>query len=135
MILSDAEILSEVGAGRLVFDPELSENDNRLQSASVDLHLRNVFWRPQDLSKPGIHVTVDVSEASAYDYFRDCPRRQTSGSRFVRGSLRARTGSGALRVIVGSRTEARIVHTRLSTADTSCCHSSAHRQDLEGPAL
>lgn len=69
MILSDFEILSEVRTGRLLIEPSISDNDNRLQSASIDLGLSRVFWRPQDLDKPGIHVTVDVGEASAYDYF------------------------------------------------------------------
>lgn len=117
MILSDAEILSEVRAGRLVFDPELSENDNRLQSASVDLHLRSVFWRPQDLSKPGIHVTVDVSEASAYDYFNreDADELQLQPGEFVLGKTHEAIGiprhlAGWIEVKSGRARHGLIVH-------------------------
>lgn len=67
MLLSDIELRAEVDAGRLVFDPPLPEF--AFQSASIDLSLRDVFWRPKVPGGEGIEFTVDVGKAQAYDYF------------------------------------------------------------------
>lgn len=69
MLLSDTEIAAEVRAGRLVIDPPLREPDQRLQSASIDLALHNVFWRPNvPIATPGIEVRVDVAQVHAAQY-------------------------------------------------------------------
>lgn len=69
MLLSDTEIAAEVRAGRLVIDPPLSEPDRRLQSASIDLGLHNVFWRSNlPAATPGIDIRVDVAQVNAAQY-------------------------------------------------------------------
>ncbi len=67
MLLSDIELRAEVDAGRLVFEPELHQI--AFQSASIDLSLHDIFWRPHVPTGPGIEITVDIGEARAYDYF------------------------------------------------------------------
>lgn len=66
-MLSDRELRAEVDAGNLVFDPPLEEV--AFQSASIDLALHDVFYRPKVMSGPGIEVKVDVEDATAYQYF------------------------------------------------------------------
>ncbi len=67
--MSDTEIAAEARAGRLVIDPPLTESDRRLQSASIDLGLHNVFWRPNvPTGTPGIEVRVAVAQVQAAQY-------------------------------------------------------------------
>src|SRR5689334_17158735 len=66
MLLSDVEIRKAITDGRLAFDPEL--DDLAIQTASVDLNLHNVFWRPRVPKGAGIDVTVDPATARVYDY-------------------------------------------------------------------
>ena len=66
MILSDIELRSEIEAGRLTFNPELSPS--AVQSASIDLSLKNMFWRANVPAGPGIDIRIDVGQATAYDY-------------------------------------------------------------------
>lgn len=69
MLLSDIDILAEVRAGRLVIDPPLIDRDIRLQSASIDLGLHTVFWRPSlPIATPGIDIRVDVAQVQASQY-------------------------------------------------------------------
>ncbi len=69
MLLSDIELQAEVEAGRLVFVPTLPQV--AFQSASIDLSLHNVFWRPEVPVAEGLEFVVDVGRAQAYDYFRE----------------------------------------------------------------
>jgi len=66
VILSDIELRSELAAGRLIFDPSLA--DIAVQSASIDLSLKNVFWKAKVPVGPGIEIQIDVGQATAYDY-------------------------------------------------------------------
>ena len=66
MILSDIELQAEIAAQRLVFDPPLGVN--ACQSASIDLSLKNIFWKANVPSGPGIEITIDVGAAQAYSY-------------------------------------------------------------------
>lgn len=68
MLLSDIELRAEVDAGRLVFDPPLK--DIAFQSASIDLSLHDVFWRPA-VPDDDPEFTVDIAEGRAYDYFQE----------------------------------------------------------------
>ncbi|MBI2238990.1 MAG: dCTP deaminase [Actinobacteria bacterium] len=56
------ELKAEIEAGRLVFDPPLPKP--AIQSASIDLSLHDVFWRP----KPAIEGIIDIDRAQAYAY-------------------------------------------------------------------
>lgn len=67
MLLSDVDLRAAVDDEGLAFDPPLE--DIAFQSASIDLSLHNVFFRPQVMGGPGIEVTVDVEDAAAYQYF------------------------------------------------------------------
>jgi len=66
VVLSDTELREAIGAGELVFEPPLSQT--RIQSASIDLALHNVFYRPRLPSGPGITVTVEPDQAESYQY-------------------------------------------------------------------
>lgn len=66
MLLSDIELKSEVSAGRLVFQPALPER--AFQSASIDLSLNRIFWRPNPPEDGGAADAVDIGEAEAYQY-------------------------------------------------------------------
>jgi dCTP deaminase len=66
VILSDIELQSEVDADRLVFDPPLG--DVALQSASIDLGLKNIFWKIKVPEGRGIEIVIDIGVAQAYDY-------------------------------------------------------------------
>lgn len=68
MLLSDIELRAEVQAERLGFSPTLPER--AFQSASIDLSLNRVFWKPAVPSGPGINITVDVGQAEAYQYLQ-----------------------------------------------------------------
>jgi len=88
MLLSDMELRSEVNAGRIVFEPTLS--DIAFQSASIDLSLNRVFWRPNVPTGPGISLTVDVEDAIAYQYFEsfEDDQIQLAPGDFVLGETR-----------------------------------------------
>ena len=62
MLLSDIELRSEVAAGRLIFDPPLPAI--AFQSASIDLGLHEVFWRPRVPRGEGLEFVVDVGRLS-----------------------------------------------------------------------
>jgi len=66
VILSDIELESEIRAKRLLFEPELQST--AIQSASIDLSLKGVFWRSRIPTGPGIELVIDIGEAVAYDY-------------------------------------------------------------------
>lgn len=67
MLLSDIELDAELKLGRLQIEPL---DHRRIQQASVDLSLSNVFYRPRLPQGAGIDVTIDPSApgAKAYDY-------------------------------------------------------------------
>lgn len=69
MILSDIELQAELDAQRLIFDPQL--HPSAVQSASIDLSLKNVFWKTNVPTGQGIEITVDVGDARAYDYLEE----------------------------------------------------------------
>lgn len=71
MILSDIDLRAEIDAGRLVFDPQIQGNSPKIQSASIDLSLKNIFWRTNVPVGPGIEISVDVGDALAYDYLEE----------------------------------------------------------------
>lgn len=62
--MSDLEILAEIGAGRLRFEPAIPHE--RI-GVAVDLTLHNVFWRSSLPTGDGIDVTVEPS-ADPYRY-------------------------------------------------------------------
>lgn len=65
-MLCDDELREAISDGRLVFSPSL--NPLAIQTASIDLTLHNVFWRPRPNNSRGIDFVVDPSVARAYDY-------------------------------------------------------------------
>lgn len=69
MLLSDIELRAELAEGRLQIEPL---DQRRIQQASIDLSLSNIFYRPALPAGAGIEVTVDPSApgAKAYDYLR-----------------------------------------------------------------
>lgn len=66
MLLCDDELREAIENRCLVFEPTLK--DIAVQTASIDLTLHNVFWRPRPDNSPGIDFIVDPGMARAYDY-------------------------------------------------------------------
>jgi dCTP deaminase len=71
VILSDIDLRAEIDAGRLVFDPAIPPDSSKIQSASIDLSLKNVFWKAKIPVGAGIEIIVDVGDALAYDYLEE----------------------------------------------------------------
>lgn len=78
MLLSDIELRAEIESGRLVFDPPLPEP--AIQSASIDLSLHDVFWRPKamdegiiDLDRAQVYAYLDELRADSTTWERDMP--------------------------------------------------------------
>lgn len=81
MILSDQDILREIDAGHLKFDPMIEPD--QISTSSIDLRLANVFTVPTE-PKSGISLTIDPGEISPEAVFADYAETVTvqPGDRF-----------------------------------------------------
>ena len=81
MILSDQDILREIDAGHLKFDPMIELD--QISTSSIDLRLASVFTVPTE-PKSGVSLTIDPGEISPEDVFADYAETVTvlCGGRF-----------------------------------------------------
>ena len=81
MILSDQDILREIDAGHLKFDPMIELD--QISTSSIDLRLANVFTVPTE-PKSGVSLTIDPGAISPEDVFADYAETVTvpCGGRF-----------------------------------------------------
>ena len=72
MILSDEDILSEIKAGHLKFDPMIDLD--QISTSSIDLRLANVFTVPNE-PRTGVSLTIDPEEISPEAVFDDYAKK------------------------------------------------------------
>lgn len=66
MILSNRDILEEIGSGGLTFDPMIEID--QISTSSIDLRIANVFTVPHPPLR-GVDITIDSSQSSPEDVF------------------------------------------------------------------
>ena len=65
MILSDHEIMMEIRSGRLVFTPDITED--QISPSAVDLQLSNVFTLINTTGLKGVTTAVDLAEIESVE--------------------------------------------------------------------